>query len=233
MSVIIRLFASSDLQELWESVAKIIPKFENVDFLPLYASQQETSDYVSLVAEIRNFETINELFFQGLPELMNVRQWRTFPLLRPMYFLMPKDVPQNCERYLISLKVNPSRYQEVYTKILRLKLPKNIFLTYLSYSLGKDDILMSILSENRERAENFADKKVYSIAGVLSYNVSNQLRTMRLTSEKKWMGYRNKHLSGFDKEHRDEMDRGFDWTKCEDYPSDVTGPFVRGLHQED
>jgi len=130
-----------------------------------------------------------------------------------MYFLMPKDVPENLERYLISLKVNPSRYQEVYNKILRLQNHKDVCLTYLSYSLGKDDILMSILTENRKRAENFADKKLLSITGVLSYGVSNQLRTIRLTSEKKWRAYRNRHLSSFDKEHRDLMDKGYDWTK--------------------
>ncbi len=233
MTVIMRLFAEKKLSDLWEAIEKNIRKFESTDFIPLYASQQEAKDYVTVVAEMRNFEGLNELFFQGLPSLINVRKSRTYPLIKPLYFLMPVEHPAKLERYLITIRVEPARYSDVYSKINTLVFPDNVFMTYISYSLGYDDIIMSILAENREAAESFAEKRIEPLRGVISYDVSNQLKTMRLTSRKKWLVHRNRHLSSYDKEYREDYDRRYDWIEDEDYLTGLTGPFIRELRQED
>lgn len=230
MIVIMRAFAKEEPTELWDSIKEHICKYENADFIPLYASQQDMNDYVSLVAEIRNFETINQLFFQGLPGVIKVRKWRTYPLLKPTYFLLPNDAPEHLERYLISLRVEPALYEDVYKRLISMEYPENVFLSYISYSLGYDDILVSLLAENSNDVERFGEHCMENVQGIISYNSSSLLRTLRLTSKKVWISHRNKHLSSYDRAHLNEYKKAWDWTGWGDNLEEQDGPYLRDLY---
>jgi len=233
MTVIMRMHAHGELSKLWKSMSENIAKFESEDFIPLYASQQNVNDYITMVAEIRNFETINDLFSSGMPDVIQAEKWRTYPLLKPMYFLVPKDAPEKLERYLISIRVEPAFYQDVYKTLVTLDYPENVFLSYISYSLGSDDILLSLLTRSKDDVELFAEQCIDTVQGITSYNISSQLRTVRLTSKKVWLSHRNKHLSSYHVAHSNELNRKYDWTEWENYLAEQGGPFLRDLYQED
>lgn len=231
ITVIMRAFAKEEPSKLWDSISEHIGTFESPDFIPLYASQQDMNDYVTVVAEIKNFETINQLFFRGLTDVISVRKWRTYPLLKPMYFLTPKDAPEYLQRYLISLRVEPVMYEDVYKEFVSMDYPENIFLSYISYSLGDDDILVSLLTQSRDDMEKFADHCIENVRGITSYTTSSLLKTLRLTTKNVWLSHRNKHLSSYDLAHIDELDKGYDWTEWVDYLEEQGGPFLRDLYK--
>lgn len=229
MTVIVRLFADTTTAKVWEDLEKNIDKFETRGMTPLYASLQEAKSHVSVIFDVKNFEVLKDFVVDNLPTLVNVKKTRTVPLLQPTYFLLPKEHPKTLERYLISLQVDPSMYQTVHSNIVGYDFPGNIFMTYLSYSLGEDDILLSVLTESRKDCQGFAKNAFDRMPGVISCNISNQLKTMRLTSKTKWKQHQGKFLSSYDKQHRKDFDTRYDWTvDFHDYAL-MTGAFKMEL----
>jgi hypothetical protein len=149
-------------------------------------------------------------------------------MLEPTYFLMPKKHPKNLERYLISLRVEPRKAQNIHSSIVDHDFPENVFLTYLTFTLGDDDILLSILAESHDSAHNFVKNTFGTMEGVNYYSISNQLKTMRLTSVMKWKRHQHKFLSGYDKRHKKEY-ADYDWTNDFSEYAAMTGAFVHEL----
>ena len=228
MSVIIRLFAKSDMAKLWQDVETNIPKMESKNLLPLYASEQESKDYITVISEAVNFEVLKDMVVKDLPTLVDVRKTRTIPMMEPTYFLLPKNRPEKLERFLISLRVNPVDIQAVRAKIIDHPFPKNVFLTYLTYTLGEDDILLSILTETETSAQAFVKNVFDNMEGVKSYNISNQLKTKRLTSLEKWNQHQNLYLSSYDMQHMGDMEN-YDWADDFNTYAAMTGAFKHEL----
>ena len=227
MTVIVRLFAKKSLDALWNDIETHLPKFESENLKPLYASQQEAKDYITVIFEARNFEVLKDVLTNNLPTLVDVRKTRTIPMLEPTYFLLPKDHPKDLERYLISLTINPLETLSVRSKVSGLKFPENIYLTYLTLSLGDDDLLLSVLADSREAVQNFARTSLGEMKGVESYKISNQLKTKRLTSLTAWKEHQNRFLSSHDKEFKEKYDEDYDWTNDFYEHAALTGAFVR------
>jgi hypothetical protein len=147
-------------------------------------------------------------------------------MLEPTYFLLPKEHPKNLKRYLISLRMEPRKAHAIYTNIRNYKYPKNMFLTYLTFTLGDDDVLLSVLAEDDKAVQEFTQNAFDPMDGVINYNISTQLQTKRLASKEVWRRHRNKFLSRFDKEHGEDFDDEFDWTDDFDEYAALTGAFV-------
>jgi len=229
MTVLVRLFAKKDMERLWEDIETRLPAFESEDMVPLYASQQEAKDHITVIFEARNFEVLKDVLVDNIPTLKNVRKTRTVPLLEPTYFLLPKDHPRELYRFLFSIRGEPNRYQTIRSNIISAAFPDNLYLTYLSYSLGEDDILLSVLTDSRKTAQRFGRSLFEGMDGVESYDISNQLRTKRLTSKERWKRHQNRFLSSHDRQHRRDFDPKYDWTEDFKTYAAMTGAFVDEL----
>lgn len=230
MTVIVRLFAKKSLAKLWEDIENNLPKFESKDLVPLYASQQEAKSFITVIFEAANFEVLKDVLVTNLPTLVNVRKTRTIPMLEPTYFLLKKEHPKDLDRYLISIRVNPKATQTIRSRIIGLKFPDNVFLTYLTFTLGDDDVLLSVLTDSSETVQAFAKDTFDRMDGILSYDISNQLKTRRLTSKARWTQHQNKFLSSYDKEYKKDYD-DYDWTNDFYEHAAMTGAFVHEFRE--
>jgi hypothetical protein len=212
LTAVVRLFASKNLTQLWEDIEKNTPKLETKSIVPLYASQQEDRDYVSVILEAHNFEALREVLTGDLPTLINVRKTRTVPMLEPTYFLLPKIHPPDLERHLINLQVEPLVLQSMKSRIMSLDFPDNVYPTYFAYLLGEDDIMLSILTDSDKTARRFTKESFGNLEGVRSYNVSSQVKTRRLASKATWKRHQGKYLSSYVKQHKRDYDARYDWT---------------------
>jgi hypothetical protein len=229
MTVIVRLFSKSSIATLWDDVEKNIQKYETDQVTPLYASQQENKEFINVIFEVTNFEVLKDFLVNNIPTFSNVRKTRTIPLISPTYFLLPKDHPSDLYRYLISIRGDPSQYQSIRSKFIAQQINEPVFPTYLSFSLGQDDILLSILTDSRRSAQKFAKDVLDPMDGVMSYDISNQLRTKRLASKERWKKHQNKFMSSHDKQHRKEYDSRYDWTDDFKTFAAMTGAFLDEL----
>jgi DNA-binding Lrp family transcriptional regulator len=228
MTVIVRLFAKKTLGKLWEDIEENLTKAESKDLIPLYASQQEGKEFITVVFEAINFEVLKDVLTDNLPTLVDVRKTRTIPMLEPTYFLIPKDHPDDLERYLIRLRVEARKAETIHANIVNYDFPKNVYLTYLTFSLGDDDILLSVLAESRESAQRFAKKAFDKMDGVSYYYFSTQLKTRRLTSKATWKKHQERYLSSYDAQHKEEY-VDYDWANDFYEYAAMTGAFVHEL----
>lgn len=97
--------------------------------------------------------------------------------------------------------------------MIGLEYPDDVFLTYLSYIMGQNDIVISVLATSTRAVQDFARLTLSEIPEVLAYDISSQLRTTRLASKARWQQHRNKFLSYYDKKHWKDYDKAFDWTE--------------------
>jgi len=230
MTIIVRLFAKKSLDKLWADIENHLPKFESKNLVPLYASQQEAKSYITVIFEAKNFEVLKDVLTTNIPTLVDVKKTRTIPMLEPTYFLLKKEHPKDLDRYLLSLRVEPRMTQTIRSKIIGIDYPSNVFLTYLTFTLGDDDVLLSVLTDNRESVQKFAHNTFDKMDGILSYDISNQLKTRRLTSQTRWKQHQNKFLSSYDKEYKKDYD-DYDWTNDFYEYAALTGAFVHEFRE--
>ncbi|KYK30233.1 MAG: hypothetical protein AYK23_01345 [Candidatus Proteinoplasmatales archaeon SG8-5] len=226
MTVIVRLYAKQSLDKLWKDIEKNLQDAATKDLIPLYASQQDGKDFITVIFEAMNFEVLKDVLTENLSTLVDIRKTRTVPMLEPTYFLLPKEHPKNLERYLISLKLEPRKAQAVYTNIRNYNYPQNVFLTYLTLALGDDDALLSILAEDAKAVQAFAQNAFDPMDGVINYQISTQLKTKRLAPKEVWRRHHKKYVSSFDKQHEEDFDDDFDWTDDFEEYAALTGAFV-------
>ncbi len=229
ITVIVRLFGKTTLEKLWHDIDKNIKNYESDHVIPLYASQPEKKNYITVVFEVTNFEDLKNFITENIQTMEHVNKTRTVPMLEPTYFLMPKEHPDDLFRFLVALRVMPKHYQTVRSRITGFKYPKNVFLTYVSYTLGEDDILVSLLAESRKAARNFAKMAFDDVDSIHSYDISNQLTTKRLTTPDKWKKHQNRFLSNFDKHHKKDYDARYDWADEFKEDAAMSGAFVDEL----
>ncbi|MCK4758092.1 MAG: hypothetical protein KAS67_06560, partial [Thermoplasmata archaeon] len=189
----------------------------------------EKKNYITVVFEVTNFEDLKNFITENIQTMEHVNKTRTVPMLEPTYFLMPKEHPDDLFRFLVALRVMPKHYQTVRSRITGFKYPKNVFLTYVSYTLGEDDILVSLLAESRKAARNFAKMAFDDVDSIHSYDISNQLTTKRLTTPDKWKKHQNRFLSNFDKHHKKDYDARYDWADEFKEDAAMSGAFVDEL----
>ncbi|MGQ9581909.1 MAG: hypothetical protein ACUVV6_00145 [Thermoplasmatota archaeon] len=210
-TVIVRLFPRRTLEELWTEIERNVAKLETKDVVPLYASQQEAKGWVAIIFETTNLEALGNTIASRLPKVVSITKTRTIPMVEPTYFLMPKKHPRNLQRYLVSIRAEPTKFHTIYSQLISYYYPPGMFLTYITYTLGDDDILLSILTDCYDRVEEVTKKMFTQIEGVKSYDVSSQVKTKRLTSKRRWEEHLGHFLSSYDKIHEKQLDRGYEW----------------------
>ena len=229
MTVVVRLFAKKKVDDLWKEIEENMPKLENNNLIPLYASQQEKKSYITVTFDAMNFEVLRDFLVNTLPIQVNLRKSRTVPLSEPTYFLMPKEHPEDLHRFLISLRTIPTQYIPIRSKIISSDFPHNLYMTYLSFSLGEDDILLSVLAESRKAVQQFCMEVFDPLPEITSYDISNQLRTKRLATMEQWKKHQGRFLSSYDRQHKKDYDQSYDWTNDFNEYAMMMGAFSRDL----
>jgi hypothetical protein len=196
MMLIVRVFPKEKLKDSWDRAVNSLEKMSNENCTPLYISQQEEKDFMSIIFDVKDTDAFTDVLVRNIPSGANSEKTRTIILLKPVFFPAPKDRPEHLERYQVALRVASDELNNVFNHTVHLDYPVDLFPTYAAYSFGEDDILMSMLSKSREELTAFVKKKIESQKGVLSVDVARIDMSKRLAPLEMWRRYREeKYLS--------------------------------------
>jgi len=194
--LIVRVFPKEKLKDSWDRAVNSLEKMSNENCTPLYISQQEEKDFMSIIFDVKDTDAFTDVLVRNIPSGANSEKTRTIILLKPVFFPAPKDRPEHLERYQVALRVASDELNNVFNHTVHLDYPVDLFPTYAAYSFGEDDILMSMLSKSREELTAFVKKKIESQKGVLSVDVARIDMSKRLAPLEMWRRYREeKYLS--------------------------------------
>jgi hypothetical protein len=190
MMIIVRIFPKGELSESWDAVLNNLEMISNEYCTPLYLSLQEEKNFMSLIYDVKDVDLFGDIIVKKIPSALQVDKTRTINLLKPAFFPVHKDRPENLERYQVAVRVRSGELENIFNRILHLDYPRDTFPTYAAYSFGEDDILTSMLSTSRDRIKEFVMENLESQKGVVSVEVARINMSKRVAPTEMWKKYR-------------------------------------------
>jgi DNA-binding Lrp family transcriptional regulator len=226
MLMIVRLYPKTDLSRVWNYIENEIKNDTSKPFTPLYASQSEGMMNVGVIIDVDNPDNIASFLTEDIVKCDEIHHTKTVPLMKPVFFRIPKKKPEIIQRYLVRIYAHPLYYKKVYNHLINYKYPFNIFPIYVSYSLGGEDIILSIAADSNETVKKFLREQIRTLDGVEQSTFYPVFRAKRFAPLKKLIEEQEKHLI---KDKKDESDLGFDWVEDFEKYAMLTGAFSRDI----
>ena len=229
MLMIVRLYPKTDLSKVWNYVENEIKDDKSKPYSLLYASQSEGMMNVGVIIDVDKTDDIANFLTEDIVKCNEIHYTKTVPLLKPVFFRIPKRKPETIQRYLIRIFAHPLYYKKVYNHLLKFKYPFNLFPIYVSYSLGGEDIIMSLAADSKETVKKFLREQIRTLDGVDQSNYYPVFRAKRFAPLKKIIDEQEKLLDKETKKSLDEVDLEFDWVEDFENYAMLTGAFSRDI----
>ena len=225
MLMIVRLFPKTDLSRVWNYVEEHI-KEEHNDLIPLYATQSEGMMNVGIIFDVKEVDSLSDFITEDIVKCDEISHTKTISLMKPIFFPIPKKKPENIQRYLVRIYAHPKYYKKVYEYLNNYKYPFNLFPIYISYSLGDEDIIMSVGADTKETVNKFVREHIRSLDGVDQSSFHPVFRAKRFASLEKLIEEQKKHLNEKSwKMKKENFDLDFDWVENFEEYAQITGAF--------
>lgn len=219
-----------DLEKVWHFVENEIAKESSDLVTPLYATQTEGLMDVGVIFDVKDLDNIAHFLIENVAKCDDIHHTKTISLMKPIFFPIPKDKPDNIQRYVIRIYTHPKNYGKIYNYLIGYKYPFNLFPIYVSYSLGDEDIIMNVAADSPETVNNFLKEKIRTMDGVESSSFYPVVKAKRFASLSKLIEHQKKYLAEKAKKIPDsEIDKEFDWVEDFEYYAMLTGAFRRDL----
>jgi len=230
MMIIARLYPKMDLNKVWNYVENEIAK-ESTDLVtPLYATQTEGMMSVGVIFDVKDLDNIAHFLTENVAKCDDVHHTKTISLMKPVFFPIPKEKPDNIQRYVIRIYTHPKNYSEIYNYLIDYNYPFNLFPIYVSYSLGDEDIIMNVAADSDVTVNNFLREKIRTMDGVDSSSFYPVVKAKRFAPLAKLIEEQKKHLAKRAKKiPESETDKEFDWVEDFEHHAMLTGAFRRDL----
>jgi hypothetical protein len=141
MMIIARLFPKMDLNKVWNYVENEIGKEKTDMVTPLYATQTEGMMSVGVIFDVKNIDNIAHFLIENVSKCEEIHHTKTVSLMKPVFLPIPKDKPENMQRFVIRIYTHPKNYHEIYNYLIDYNYPFNLFPIYISFSLLKSCLL--------------------------------------------------------------------------------------------
>ncbi len=186
MMLIVRLNIKQDTEKVWNYLMKNLKGKETKNITPLYISQLKGENYISIVFDVEKIDQIVKFLVQQIGGCEEISDTQTLTLMKPVFLPIPKDRPEKLCRFALHLSIEPRSYHDVYNKLLDYRYEPEVFPTYIAYSLGDFDIVMSVLGNGIGKVEHFVDEKVKTIDGVNECTINPIQKSEHLANMDTW-----------------------------------------------
>lgn len=230
MMIIARLYPKMNLNLVWNYVENEIAKETTNLVTPLYATQTEGMMSVGVIFDVKDLDDIAHFLIENVSKCEEIHHTKTVSLMKPVFFPIPKEKPENIQRYVIRIYTHPKNYGEIYNYLIDYNYPFNLFPIYISYSLGDEDIIMNVAADSTQTVNNFLREKIRTMDGVDSSSFYPVVKSKRFASLSKLIDEQKKHLTKRAKKiPKDKIDDKFDWVEDFESHAMLTGAFRRDL----
>ena len=230
MMMIVRLFPKADLNETWKFVENIIAKEPTEGVTPLYATQAEGMMNVGIIFDVKDPDNIAHFLTETISKCEHCHHSKTISLMKPVFFTIPRDKPENIQRYVIRIYTHPKNYQTIYNYLIDYNYPFNLFPIYISYSLGDEDLVMNVAADSPETINNFVRENIRNLEGADSVMFYPVVKAKRFAPLEKIIEEQQKHLAKkAEGIPEGEIDKDFDWVENFEQHALLTGAFRRDI----
>jgi len=227
MFMIVRLYPKTDLSKVWNYIETEIKDNPNKSFRPLFATQTEGMMDIGLIFDVEKPDDISEFITEDIVKCDEVHHTKTISLMKPVFFPIPKKKPEEIQRFVMRIYSHPKDYKKIYEYLTNYTYPFNLFPIYISYSLGDEDIIMSVGADHQETVRKFLRENVRTIDGVSQAMVYPVYKAKRFAPLAKLIEEQKEHLAKHAKTN--DVDHEFDWVEDFKEQALLTGAFRRDI----
>ena len=190
---IIRLKTDGEAKKLW---ADIIDRKDSLQEALgkkgrlLYLAKRVGFNEASLFVHADDLNSVSELVVDHMSQLEGVSGTRIIHLFRPRFFPVPEDT-YDMKRFVVSIKVSPSKHKEVYKKLLNPNLPDGLRKVYYAFTFHQydEDLQYSLLAEDKESVDKYVAENINTMDGILKAEVYQAEKSKPFISYKQWLEY--------------------------------------------
>ncbi|MFQ6089035.1 MAG: hypothetical protein ACE5K0_09075 [Candidatus Methanofastidiosia archaeon] len=192
--LIIRLYPRKDLEKVWDFVLKNFEEYKSKTVKPLYISQLAGKNCISVILEVEHVNHIMEFLSEEIAGCEEISKTKTISLVKPVFLPIPKKRPKNLNRYTVTLKLDPKRYKDIYKKLIDYRYPSKVFPTYITYVLGRWDLMLSLNGRNHEEVFGFVQDRISPMKGVREFSIIHIKRCRPIASKEVWREFQKSLL---------------------------------------
>ena len=230
MMMIVRLNPKTDLESIWNFVEQKIGKESNPLVTPLYATQAEGMMNVGVIFDVKDPDNIAHFITETLSDCDECHHTKTISLMKPTFFPIPKNKPENIQRYVVRIYTHPRNYKTIYSYLVNYEYSNKLFPIYISYSLGDEDIVMNIAADSPETVNKFVREKIRTLEGADTAMFYPVVKAKRFASLDELIKKQKAHFTEKAKAMPEsEMDQTFDWVEGFEHLAMLTGAFRRDI----
>ncbi len=226
MLMIVRLYPKTDLSRIWNYIEQEVKNKEDENYTPLYATQTEGMMDIGLIFDVEHPDDISKFLTEEIVKCDEVHHTKTISLMKPVFFPIPKKKPENIQRYVVRIYTHPRYYKEIYEYLVGYNYPFNLFPIYISYSLGDEDLIMSVAADSEATINRFLREHVRTLDGVDRSSYYPVFKAKRFAPLAKLIEEQKEHLDKRSlKRKKEEFDLDFDWIENFEQYAKLTGAF--------
>jgi len=222
--MIVRLYPKTDLSRVWNYIEQEIKDDPTKPYTPLYATQTEGMLDVGLIFDVKEPDNLADFITQDIIKCDEVHHTKTISLMKPVFFPIPKKKPENILRFVIRIYAHPRHYKKTYDNLINHRYPFNLFPIYISYSLGDEDIIMSVAADSQQTVNKFVREHIRMMDGVDQCSFYPVFKAKRFAPLKKLIEEQKEHLAEKARgTPSGEIDFEFDWVESFEEYAKLTG----------
>ncbi|MFX0208872.1 MAG: hypothetical protein ACFFDT_23010, partial [Candidatus Hodarchaeota archaeon] len=107
MMLIVRMYPQYEVDKVWDYAEDRFSKYKKMDIVPLFMSQHDYQNFISVVCEANKPDMLADFFGSEIAPCKEISCTRTITLIKPAFFAVPKDVPENLCRFRVALRLDP------------------------------------------------------------------------------------------------------------------------------
>lgn len=185
MMFLMRLYPRENASLVWDFVQNELRELKEGKVKPLLASKQTDARFITLYLMSDDIEAIGDFIANVLGKCRHIESTMTIPLLKMVFFPVPKDMPQ-LPRYSIMIHCNLPNYFSAFRSVIDLEPDEGIYPIFSAFLLGKWDIMLSACAASRDDLEKFIDAKLKKIEGIRGVDIFPIERSEIICPEEDW-----------------------------------------------
>jgi hypothetical protein len=193
MILIIKMLSDSTAKKMWDGI------LHQKDALQadlgkkgrlLYLTKRMGYNEACLFVHAKDSGSVIELILEHLSKLDGLSSICIAHLFRPRFFPVPKDT-YGLKRFVVTAKVSPRYFGDVYRKLLNPTLPEGISRVYYAFTfhLYDDNLQYSFLAASEEIAQKYVAENINTIRGIIIADTHQIERTKAFITYKEWKKY--------------------------------------------
>jgi hypothetical protein len=187
---------ADNIDKLWAYIMDNHKKWRRSGIYVLYITHRSMQEDISLFIDAKDQDKLASFLIKKIGPREEVKGFWVFNLLMSKFFQIPSGVPHNLSRFTVTITAEPQHHEEIYETLSNYLPTKQVILAYMAFTFHgfRSDIILSILSDGQTRVNEFVDRYVKTLDGVLKTQIVRISKTQRLISAKEWVERAGSHF---------------------------------------